>query len=1166
MAKNKFKSENSFFYFTTRRPVAITMIVLGCLVFGYLSYKQLALTLMPDISYPTLTVRTEYPGAAPEEVENAISRPIEEALSVVSNLVNISSVSREGQSDVILEFDWDADINEAMSEVREKLDMVFLPNDAEKPLILRYDPSLDPIIRLSLTGKQDLVFLRYIADEELKRELESVKGVAAVKVKGGYEEEIHVELDENKIAVMGLDIQQIKNRLAQENINLAGGKLKEGETEFIVRTMNEFQDVNEIGNIIIGFANGRNMKLSDIAKVSRATKEREIITRVNGKESVELEIYKEADANIVEVAKRVREKVFGSPKQKAFVQMMKKQKEQKPSGKPMSRAERMKQFRMRMLKEQMTNFIAYNLPAGMDIQLLSDQSVFIENSINEVKSTAMLGGLLAILVLLLFLRDIRSTIIIGLSIPISILVTFAPMNMFHVTLNIMSLGGVALGIGMLVDNSIVVLESIFRCREEGDDLITAVVRGVSEVGTAVSASTLTTIAVFFPMVFVKGIAGQIFGDLALTVVFSLLASLLVALFVIPMMASRQWKFQESNTKLSFRDILKKDFLIRNLLNEAKEKLGSADSTLFRKIAFVFYVAVFFFIYLVLDFMSIIFTFVFSLLVFILVILTGLLKWVIDGLFIRLLGNLFGRFLHAITKGYDNFLAYSLQQKAKILLLAFGLFIFTVVVILPRLGSELIPEVHQGEFYVDLTYPVGTPVETTASLSKTIEKYITSLPLVDKVATMAGTDKTMLTRSETGEHIARITVRLKKLDDYEKAEEQVIADIRTYLQNMSGLENKISRPVLFSFKTPVEVIIKGYNLKKLLEISKRATTALSEIPGLYDVKTNLQSGNPEVQIHYNRERMAFYGLEIQTVANIVRNKVRGDVATQFKEEDRRIDVLVRVEEKDRATLEKLRRINVNPNGTRPIPLEAIADIRIVEGPSEIRRINQERAILITANIADRSLSEVTQDIYATLQELQLPADFTYEIAGQNKEMEVSLNSLKLALILAIFLVYIVMASQFESFLHPFLILFTVPLAIVGVVWTLWILSIPVSVVVFLGIIMLAGIVVNNAIVLVDYINQLRQRGMDLVEAVKTSGRVRLRPILLTTMTTVLGLLPMALGLGDGAEIRTPMAITVIAGLLSSTMLTLIVIPCLYTWAEEILVRRAGREKVISTETT
>ncbi len=1160
MQTSKF-TDKSFFQFTTTRPVAIIMIVAGILVFGWLSYQQLSLNLMPEISYPSLTVRTEYPGTAPEEVETTISRPIEEALGVVSDLVSISSISKAGQSDVILEFNWDTDMDKAISEVREKLDLVFLPEDAEKPIILRYDPSLDPIIRLGLTGGPDLFFTRYVAEEQIKRELETVDGVAAVKVKGGLEEEIWVELNEQKITLMGLDIQQIRQRLAQENVNLAGGNLQEGQTEYIVRTLNEFRSVEEIGNILLNFENGREVRLKDLGRVYRTHKERQIITRLNGQESVELEIYKEGDANIVEVARRVREKIFGTPAQQAYVRRLKLQektvpgaKEQKTASQPqkMDRQKRREAFRQQMLKRQMTDFINYKLPDGMQLHLLTDQSVFISNSIKEVKNTAILGGILAVIVLFFFLNNLRTTLIVGLSIPISIIATFAPMRLFDVSLNIMSLGGLALGIGMLVDNSIVVTESIFRCREEGDGFVEGVVRGVREVGAAVTASTLTTIAVFFPMVFVKGVAGQIFGDMALTVVFSLLASLAVALFFIPMLASRQVQLEKfRGSSETPRDFFKKFPSVQQFKDslQAFSHRWKQSHSVWKIILAVFaplwfaYVLLRFLIFFLLNVASKIFTLLLLLLGLLIRGVTLVGNKILSGPVAFLLKG-FNRGMEWIYRLYPRLLDRALANRGSVLVGVLIPFLIVIFVLLPRLGQELIPEVHQGEFNVELTLPVGTPVEKTVVTITPIEQMILQNGEVEKIATVAGVDLTQVSNSEAGEHTAKITVTLKPSRDVASQEERVIEQIRQNLVNYSGMSYKISRPVLFSFKTPVEVEIKGYDLDELTRVSRQAVKVMSQIPGLYDVKSNLQSGNPEVQIIYDRNRLAFYGLNILDVANIVRNKVRGDIATQFKEEDRRIDIRVKIRELDKAGLFDLRRLNVNPNGEVPIPLESVASITIDEGPSEIRRINQQRSALLMANISGRDLSSVSADVYHALQSIQMPRDFSFEITGQNKEMEVSLNSLRLALLLAIFMVYIVMASQFESFLHPFVILFTVPLALIGVVMVLYILGIPLNVMVFLGLIMLAGIVVNNAIVLVDYINQLRRRGLGKMEAIKQAGQVRLRPILMTTTTTVLGLLPMALGLGEGAEIRTPMAITVIAGLISATLLTLVVIPTLY----------------------
>ncbi len=1153
-------SSNNFFSFTTSRPVTVTMITIAFLLFGWLSYDQLSLNLMPDISYPSLTVRTEFPGTAPEEIETAISRPVEEALGVVADLTAISSISKAGQSDVILEYNWDVDMIEAIGEVREKLDRVFLPEDANKPIILKYDPSLDPILRLGLTGGPDLYVSRNIAEENIKRALETVPGVASVRVKGGYEEEIRVELNEKQISLMGLDIQQIRQRLSEENVNLAGGELQEGQTEYIVRTLNEFRTVAEIAEIKLGFQNNREVRLADIGQVYRTYKERQILTRLNEEESVELEVYKEGDANIVEVAERVRDKVFGTEEQQAYVAEMREKEKKKDDDKEES-AQQGGQgrggpggggFQDDMIKRAMTNYLAYSLPSDMNLALLSDQSVFIENSIDDVKSTAIWGGVFAVIVLLLFLNKLSTTVIVGLAIPISILATFTPMNLFEVSLNIMSLGGLALGIGMLVDNSIVVIESIFRCREEGDDFVESVIRGTGEVGSAVTASTLTTIAVFFPMIFVEGIAGQIFGDLALTVVFSLLASLAVALFFIPMLASRRFISNSEDasqetlggfyTKVDFlgdfRDDVKRIFNRYTTAGLLKQFLLLVPTI----VGFIVGILV-----LILRFSWYCFSRTFNAVLMVITTLVGLVStfWTTVGAkILAAITNRFNRLLQYIAQRYTTIIDWALTNRSTVLAGALVPFIITVFVLLPQLGSELIPEVRQGEFTVELTLPIGTPVEITADIISPIEQMILEQDEVSQISTVVGVDLTKINDSEAGEHTASITVGLKANDDMRLTEDRVLNSIRSSMENYSGIAYKISRPVLFSFKTPVEVEIRGYNLTELALTSRDAVAELSRVDGLTDVKSSLQRGNPEVQIVYDRNRLAYHDLNIMTVASLVRNKVRGDVATEFKKEDRRIDVLVRVRDEDKATIDRLKLLNVNPGGEVPITLESVARIEIKEGPSEIRRIDQERTALITANIAERSLSDVSEDVFATMANMDLPEGFSFEITGQNKEMEVSLNSLQLALLLAIFMVYIVMASQFESFIHPLVILFTVPFGLIGVVLILWVLGIPMNIMVFLGLIMLAGIVVNNAIVLVDYINQLRNKGMKKREAIIEAGKARLRPILMTTMTTVLGLLPMAIGFGEGAEIRTPMAITVIAGLISATVLTLVVIPTVY----------------------
>ncbi|OPX23552.1 MAG: hypothetical protein B1H02_04870, partial [Candidatus Latescibacteria bacterium 4484_107] len=522
---------------------------------------------------------------------------------------------------------------------------------------------------------------------------------------------------------------------------------------------------------------------------------------------------------------------------------------------------------------------------------------------------------------------------------------------------------------------------------------------------------------------------------------------------------------------------------------------------------------------------------------------GLIGMVLRPLFLPLLA-LFDLAFGAISRAYPRVIGWSLRNKALVIGTAALLFALCWFGLIPRLGSELIPQVHQGEFNVDVTMPIGTPLEGTDAAIRPLERIILREESVDQIATTVGAEKTTMASSEEGEHTGKITVRLARGGDLKDKEERVIGRLRKTFGEIPRVKTDISLPALFSFKTPIEVEIKGFNLQTLSLLSRKVESELGRIPGLYDVKSNIQRGHPEIQIVYNRERLSDYGLNLRDVATLVRNKVQGRVPTEFRDRERKIDILVRIREQDKATIHDLKRLTVNPGARIAIPLSAVADIRLSEGPSEIRRIDQQRAALITANISGRDLASVTRDIERVLEDIEMPSDFTFDIAGQRREMQTSIDSLTFALALAIFLVYVVMASQFESLLHPLVIMFTIPLALIGVVVVLYAFHISLSIVVFIGLIMLAGIVVNNAIVLIDYINHLRKNGMDKVAAIIQGGQVRLRPILMTTATTVLGLLPMALGLGEGAEIRTPMALTVIAGLISSTVLTLIVIPTVY----------------------
>jgi len=1145
--------------FATSRPVAVLMVSLAAVVFGVFSLARLPVTLMPELTYPTLTVRTEYPGAAPEEVENDVSRPIEEQLGVVGGLRRISSVSRAGLSDVILEFAWDSDLSEATQDTLERLDLVLLPEQAEQPLILHYDPSLDPVMELSLAGVGDrfegeagLRRLRRIAELQVKRALEPIKGVAAVRVRGGLEEEIHVLLDENKLRRTGISPSQVIDRLRQENVNVAGGTIEEGRTEYMVRTLNEYQDLDQIADTIVARvepaaagAGARDVRVRDLGRVVRSQKDRQIVTETDGAESVQLDVYKEADANIVALAQRVKTAIGTIHEADAEGS---ERGEGEASGGWGDRHgggpdEKKAGLAQRLFDEE-----------SVQLDVVADRSVFIEGSIKDVKDAAIYGGLLAVLVLFLFLANVRTTAIIAVAIPISLAVTFAPLNLFGVSLNIMSLGGLALGIGMLVDSSIVVLESIFRCHEEGDDVETAAVRGTAEVKGAVTASTLTTIAVFFPMVFVEGIAGQAFGDLGLAVVISLVASLAVAVFFIPMLASRKGVDLEALASGRGRAGFWHFASWPRFIDDLRRLPVWGKSTVIAPLYLVLRLV----IGLLLEAIGKV---ILALVMLLTLVWVGVVLPV--GRFLLLgIGPILRRTAGGVERlqgGYPRFARAALAHSGLVVAATAAILVVTVV-LFTGLGTELLPEVHQGEITFEVALPVGTPVEQTeATLEPVAEAIRANVDHIESLLVTFGFDAANTKRSDEGEHSARFKLLLDTSDP--KVEEGVIADVRERLAQVPDAQARVTRPVLFSSKTPIEVEVHGDDLPRLKAMADRVRDEMAAMPELADVESTLKSGAPEVQIVYDRQRLKRYGLNLRQVAELVRNQVQGYEATRFNRTDRRIPIVVRLEEADRETVRDVEDLVVNAGAARPIPLSSVAQVELGEGPSEVRRIDGQRVAVVGANLGSASLGAAVQAIDRRLSSrIDWPDDMTFFITGQNEEWQRSQGSLWLAMGLAIFLVYVIMAAQFENLIHPLVILFTIPLAFFGTAVAIDWLHISLSVVVFLGMIMLAGIVVNNAIVLVDYINVLRRRGLAVDEAIVTAGQVRLRPILMTTATTVLGLLPMALGplLGqsDGAEIRTPMAIAVIGGLVTSTLLTLVVIPVMYRLFDRLQSRLFG----------
>ena len=1084
----------------TRRRVTILMFTVAVMLFGLVSLTRLPLSLLPDLSYPTLTVRTDYSGAAPAEVETLITRPIEEALGVVRGVRLVHSISRPGQSDVTLEFVWGSDMDLAALDVRERLETLNLPLAADRPLLLRFDPSTEPVLRFALSRKDlsdqpdgepvgqtilpdvsaadsvaELRLLRRYADEQLVKSMESIGGVAAITVSGGLEDEIQVVVDQYRLAQLQLSIEQVIERLRSSNINLSGGRLEEGSRQFLVRTINEYETVGQIDDTIIATQEGRPIYLSDIAEVRESWREREAITRVNGAETVELAVYREGDANVVSVAREV---------------------------------------------ERNLNRVRSELPADLQLVSIYDQSIFIRNAIMQVIQAALLGGLLAIAVLYVFLRSAKSTVIIATAIPVSVMATFAAMYGGGLSLNIMSLGGIALAIGLLVDNAIVVLENIARKREQGESILDAARSGASEVSSAVVASTLTTIAVFLPLAFVDGIAGQLFRDQALTVTFALLVSLFVALTLIPMLSSLGQKAVQIKRRPDAAPV-GEDYSHLTAEYQAKTRIGAAIH--FARVWIV-------------NGTAVVFTRVFA---FIALVVATLVRKLLFPL-VWLVNFIYG----GIERIYPALLESALKNRALVLLCALALFGGSALLV-PRLGMDLVPSLAQGEFNVEIVLAPGTPLERTDQVIASVDQIVRQHPAVARTYVVAGTGSRLDTNpEEAGEYSGTLNVVLKSGSDT-AVEANVIADLRDYLERLPGANFAISRPELFSFSTPLVIEVAGFDLDDLKRVSDQIAEQMAATDRFADIESSMTAGHPELQIRFDHERAAQLGLRADQIANTIVRQVDGEVATRFSSLDRRIDVLVRARDEQRQSAERIAKLVINPGAERPVTLDAVADIQLVTGPGEINRSAQQRVATLSTQPRYGDLGQAAVAAEQIIAGIPLPDGISVRVAGQSEEMQRSFNSLIMALALAIFLVYLVMASQFESLLHPFVILMTVPLALTGAILALWLTGSTVSVVVFIGMIMLVGIVVNNAIVLVTRINQLREDGLRRHAAIVEAGKARLRPIVMTTLTTVLGLLPLAVGLGEGAEMRAPMAITVIGGLLLATLLTLIVIPVFYS---------------------
>ena len=1012
-----------------RRPVTTIMMVLLVILLGIIAFNMVNIDLFPNITFPAAVVITQYEGVGPEEIETMVTRPIEGSIATVTNINNITSVSSTGSSMVVAEFNWGTDMDMASMNMREKIDMIegYLPDEVNDPIIVKFDPSLMPVMQLGAAADMDLANLKKVMEDEFIPRLERLEGVAQVSLIGGKEREILVTLDQSKVNNYNLDFSSITSALMMENFNVSGGDVNRGTSVLLVRVTSKFKNLEEISNILIPTGSGT-VSLGDIAEVKDTYKEVSTLSRLNGENSIGIMVQKQTDANTVAVSSSVNNEI-----------------------------------------DKIINSLDYDLK----IVPIMDQADFIKRSIGNVGRNAIIGGLLAILILFMFLRNYRSTIIIATAIPVSVITTFMLIYFGNLTLNMMTLGGLALGVGMLVDNSIVVLENIYRYRTEGYSRLEAAKQGSQEVGMAIVASTLTTIVVFLPIIFMGGIAAELFQELALTVTFSLLASLIVSLTLIPVMSSK---------------ILKID-------KKEKENLNK--------------------------------------------------EGIID----------------KIKEKYKTTLLWSLGHRKLVIFLSIILF-FGSIALFPLIGAEFIPEMDQGQFSINIEMPIGTNLEETNRVAKQVEEKVLSFPEVESLLTNVGSSGDMM--GSTSSDSSSLIVLLKNSSQRERTTKEVMEELRKEIL-IPDVEITMAAADMMGGGmgggSPISIKVSGDDLAVLEDLSVKIKNELAQIDGVREIEDSISEGRPELQITVNRGLAAKLGLRPSQIGSAVKTAIDGNVSTRYEVAGEEIDIRVKLNKGDISSPQQVKDLLIpSPVGAR-VPLNRVADFNVEQGPREILRENQVRYAQVTADLYNTNLGMVMPLIREQLDKnLDIPDGYQVDYGGEYKEMQDAFINLVYALLLAIVLVYMVMASQFESLIHPFIVMFTVPMAAIGVMLGLFVTGHNFSVVSIIGVVMLAGIVVNNAIVLIDYINKLRSDGRTVKEALLEAGPIRLRPILMTTLTTILGLFPLALGIGEGSETQAPMAVVVIGGLTVSTLLTLYLVPILYSLISGVRKRIVGEKNI------
>lgn len=1012
-----------------KRGVTFFMIYMIAVGFGLFSLSRLNLDLYPELEFPVIAVITQYTGVGPFDIETVITRPVEETIASVENVKQVASSSTQGLSLVTLEFEWGTDMDQAEIDVRNNLEFLkdALPNDISQPMVFAFDVSQQPIMYMSVSSDlHGQAELRRISEQDIEPRIERIPGVAGSFTSGGMRREIKVLADPGRLRAHNVSIQQLVAALQINNLQLPSGWIESKQQEFTLQTIGEYSSLEQIENTAVSMGGPGVVRIKDVANVVDGFVEQRQRVWNNNKPAVMLMIQKQADANTVAVCREVTERI---PEIEAA------------------------------------------LAEGVKIDTIIDFSEFITLSMSNLGNTALQAVALTLLVLLFFLRNLRSSLIVAVSIPISMIVTFAVMDQAGLTLNMISMAGLALAVGMLVDNSIVVLESIFRLREEGASPKEAAYAGTKQVSMAITASTLTTLAVFVPVLFVPGLAGELFNDMVVTIVFSLSISLLVALTLVPLLASR--------------------FLLLTKLVKKENWLSK-------------------------------------------------------------MGQILGKWLENLKNYYATALDWSLNNRKMVLLTVFCLFALSVFAV-AMMGGEFLPENDMGFIAIAVDRSPGTSLEAMDKSMYELNKVILDhTPEAEMVYSNFGQGEGIMALfSSRNSSEGDITIRLKKLSERERSMFVIQDELREKFKNFPDVYARFEdrgESAMMGTGADITVEIFGHNLEVAEAIGLQIEDKIKTIEGVVDVQTSFKESAPELQINIDRQRVADLGLSTMQIGQAVSTSILGTVATQYRDGGDEFDIRVQFNKDARTSKEDVENILIPSPLGKQIPLRAIAEVNYSKAPKEIIRQDQERMVSVNMSVSGRDLSSVTADVEEAVQQVSLPNDFRTEIGGTAEEQQESFMYLGIAFLVAIFLTYMVMASQFESFLDPFIIIFTIPMSFIGVAIALIITGTSLSVMALIGIVMLVGIVVNNGIVLVDYINQLRDRGYQLFEAIKLGGQVRLRPVLMTALTTILAMLPLALGLGESGESWAPMARAVMGGLTVSTALTLIVLPVIYAVVE------------------